>query len=1007
MPTRAAAAVLRERVNVARRAQSLHQSSTAVASYSGLNRMSFLPRAHIHGSRFLMHQMLRTHLRRLASLTALLTLGASVASAQVAVTPAATLRGTVRAQTGRPLADVVLRVITAANAENATARTDSLGRFNLVLAAGVRTTLVAQLLGFAAETLSVAPIVSGSLRDVAISLAPLAQLAVQQVVAQRDRPLLNTNDGTTGGAVERAELRALPTDARDPIALAYTIPGVAQARAFFGDAPKLSINGTNALYTQYTLDGLENNEGFLGGPRVEFPLAALHRLDVMANSYTAATGRSPSGVVNYESRAGGDRWTGELFGYNRPGLPLDARPAIEPTGAARVDFRKAQEGFRRAQLGGAIGGPLVAQRTYLFGALEYTNENEDRISSTARATFLGRELRETYKGFGRIDHGWNDHQTTTLRVAMSHQARAGEGSGIVAPEADITTIRFGTLSSLTHRSGWNESRTSNTASVQMSTYRWDFPPTRSDFSKPQVTILDRDSLPIGVVGSSNFIFDEAELQFQFRDVLETQIGSRHTLSVGVDVAASQFKLTGSSTNPSGSYEVINTGNIPSTNGRYRFADIPADVVVRSYTIDAAQKQVDLTQALYGAFIEERWRPTSTLSVRAGLRWDYDDLTSRGGSDPDLSNVQPRLSFNWLRSSNSVVRGGAGLFAGKLPYAVYSDAIQFGATGNQTVTFRGAQTPVFLQGPLAVNLNRAALPAREIRETFSLGLKQPISRQFTLGYQQQLGDRMSVSFDGVYVDTRRLPRSWDLNAQSRTIGAADSVGISTALGDTSRPIMPVIGGHRRLTTTQSGGRSTYAGLYTALRYRATSQLLVDANWTWSHAISNTEDINFNASVGNDFALDRADANNDRRHKATVRTTWTGVRNLTLSGIVDAQTGTPVNRVAFFRDLTGAGGAYGDGFIGNYQRFAGVPRNGERLPSALFVNASAAYDIHVGATSLTARADVFNLLNRVNASGFATGVGGGGSATQVGRPGDPITYNTAGAPRQIQLSIGVRF
>jgi len=183
--------------------------------------------------------------------------------------------------------------------------------------------------------------------------------------------------------------------------------------------------------------------------------------------------------------------------------------------------------------------------------------------------------------------------------------------------------------------------------------------------------------------------------------------------------------------------------------------------------------------------------------------------------------------------------------------------------------------------------------------------------------------------------------------------------------------------------------------------------VDANWTWSHAISNTEDINFNASVGNDFALDRADANNDRRHKATVRTTWTGVRNLTLSGIVDAQTGTPVNRVAFFRDLTGAGGAYGDGFIGNYQRFAGVPRNGERLPSALFVNASAAYDIHVGATSLTARADVFNLLNRVNASGFATGVGGGGSATQVGRPGDPITYNTAGAPRQIQLSIGVRF
>ena len=764
----------------------------------------------------------------------------------------------------------------------------------------------------------------------------------------------------------------------------------------------------DSLYTQYTIDGLENNEGFLGGPRVEFPLAAMHRLEVMANSYTASAGRSPSGVVNYESRAGGEQWSGEAFAYQRPGLPLDARSPVEPGNpAARSDFRKAQEGFRRSQIGGAFGGPLAAQRTYVFGALEYTNENEDRISSTARATFLGRERRETYKAFGRLDHGWNDRQTTTLRVALSRQARAGEGSGIVAPEADITTIRFGTISSLTHRSSVAAGRASNTASVQLSTYKWDFPPTRSSFNVPQVTILDRDSLPIGVVGSSNFIFDESELQVQLRDVFERQLGSRHTLTAGVDLALSGFKLTGSSTNPSGSYEVINNGDIPSINGRYTLSAIPANVVVRSYTIDAAQKQVDLTQALYGAFVEDRWRPTPSLTVGAGLRWDYDDLTRRGASRANLGNIQPRLSFNWVQSANTVWRGGFGLFAGKLPYAVYSDAVQFGPTGNQTVTFRGAQAPAFLQGPRAVDLDRSTLPAREVRELFALGIKQPMSRQLTLGGQRQVGERVAISLDGVWVDTRRLPRSWDLNAQTATIGASDSIGVPSAVGDLARPVAPVVGGYRRLTTTESGGRSTYAGLSTAVRYRAASEWLVDANWTWSHAISNTEDINFNASIGNNFDLDRADANNDRRHKATIRTIWTGVRHLTLSGILDGQTGTPINRIAFFRDLTGAGGAYGDGFIGNYQRFAGVPRNGERLAAAVFLSGSAAWDIPVRGTVLTARADVFNLLNRVNASGFATGVGGGGSATQVGRPGDPITYTTAGAPRQVQLSVGARF
>jgi len=943
----------------------------------------------------------------LLSCTILLTTIGSAASAQ----QGARVRGVVRAQSGRPLDSVRVVVRTAtpdATTLDATildsTSTDGEGRFALAVPPGRRLTLAASRRGYSPETLSVAPLAPGTTRDVALTVIPLSQLTVQQVVARRDRPLLNASDAATGGAVEAAELRALPTEARDPIALGFTIPGVAQARGFFGDAPRLSINATNALYTQYTIDGLDNNEGFLGGPRVEFPLAALERLEVLANSYSSEFGRSPSGVVNYETRSGGEQWRGELFAYNRPGIPFDARSALVPVGERADDFRRAQQGFRRAQFGGAIGGPLVAGRTYGFGALEYSNENQDRISSTARATFLGRELRETYKASARLDHGWNPDQTTTLRFAMSHAARAGEGSGIVAPEADITTIRFGTISALTHRSAWREGRASNTASVQLSTYRWDFPPTRSNFDTPQVTILDRDSIPIGIVGSSNFIFDESELQFQFRDVFERRVGQRHTLRAGVDLVASRFSLVGSSTNPAGSYEVVNEGNIPSNNGRYRLADIPSNVFVRSYTIDAAQKQVDLTQGLFGAFVEDRWRPTAALSVLLGVRWDYDDLTRRGRSSPDLDNVQPRLSFNWLLSPSTVLRGGVGRYAGKLPYAVYSDAVQFGPDGNQTVTFRGGQVPAFRQGPRAVDLDRSTLPPREVRELFTLGLEQPMSAQATVGMQRQVGDRIAVSLDAVYVDTRNLPRSWDLNPQSRRIGPADSVGLPVTVGDASRPIAPVAGGFRRLTTTETGGRSSYTGLYSALRYRATGALVVDANWVWSHAISNTEDINFNATQGNDFAAERGDANNDRRHKVSARATWTGVRHLVLSGILDWQTGTPINRVAFFRDLTGAGGAYGDGFIGNYQRFHGVPRNGERLPAAFNTNISIAYDLRVGSSTVTVRGEAFNLLNRLNLTGFPTGVGGGGSATQVGRPGDPILFTTAGPPRQVQFSLG---
>ncbi len=151
-------------------------------------------------------------------------------------------------------------------------------------------------------------------------------------------------------------------------------------------------------------------------------------------------------------------------------------------------------------------------------------------------------------------------------------------------------------------------------------------------------------------------------------------------------------------------------------------------------------------------------------------------------------------------------------------------------------------------------------------------------------------------------------------------------------------------------------------------------------------------------------------NDRRHKVTARATYTGVRQLTLAGIGDFQTGTPVNRIAHFRDLDGSGDTFGNGFLGNQDRFAGVPRNGERLPSAFLVHGSVAYALPVrwaGGRALELRADVFNVLNRVNASGVANDIPGGGSRTQVGRPGDPVVIANAGAPRQLQFSARYAF
>lgn len=844
----------------------------------------------------------------------------------------------------------------------------------------------------------------------------VAQLSVVSVVAGRPRALLDTRTATVGGTVERKELNALPTDARDPISLAYSLPNVAQATGFFGDAPRLTINGSNALYTSYTIDGLENNEGFLGGTRVELPLSALERLSVAANTYASDIGRSSNGVVQFETRAGKATWGGEAFVYNRPGVPFDARAKIIPGGNADA-FNKAQDGFRRTQAGVAGGGPLVRNRTFVFGAVEYTNENEDRIASTTSVPFVGRELRQVWKAFGRLDHGLGNAGSLTARLALTSTDRAGQGSGIVAPEADTRTQRIGSLASVTHRAALSNGRASQVTSLQFGTFRWNFPPTRSSFAIPQVTIVAADPARPGntitqaVVGSSNFVFDESEQQFQFRTEHRRELGTRNTISIGTDVARSAFRLTGSNTNPIGSYTVLNTGNITPANGAfYAFADIPQDVQVLRYSVDARQKQVDLSQLLASAWVENRWQPSPAVTVNTGLRWDYDDLTSRGESTPDLNNFQPRASINWTPTERTVLRAGVGRYTGKFPYAIYSDAVQFGPEGNATITLEGAQAPAFLQGPSGPTLASqvSTFPPREIRRLFALGLEQPYSDQVSVGVQHQFTPALGMTIDAVATQTNNLPLSWDLNANTRGILPGDVTSVPVSVGDTFRPVTPVTGGFRRLSTSASRGEANYIGLTTALRWQPERTILLDATYTISRARNNTEDINFNATQGNDFEAEWADAVNDRRHKAAVRAVYTGVTHLTLSTVLDVQSGTPINRIAGFCgatycDLDGSGDTFGNGFLGNQDRFFGVPRNGERLPAATLVNLGAGYSI----SRVELRADVFNVLNTRNVSGFANGIPGGGARTQVGRPGDPIVYPSAAPARQVQFSAHYSF
>lgn len=849
------------------------------------------------------------------------------------------------------------------------------------------------------------------------SAAAPATLQPVEVHAERAsaRPLVEHVGAATGGALDSLELRALPTDGRDPLALTFTVPGVAQATGFYDTAPVLTIDGQNSLYTQYVIDGLDDNEGVLGGPRVDLPIGALAAVDVRATTYGAEMGRSSNGVVAFITRAGTDEWHGDAVIEGRPGGGFDARPAIGVPDINSTLPNTTAAGFRRVQLAGSAGGPIVRGRTRLFAAGEYTDESQDQpIVTPGFAGGLGSAERVKYKGFARLDQAWSPTQVTTARAAYSDENFVGRGGGFVVPEADNVQHRIGGIYGVTHRSGAPDGGLTNTASAQVATYHWFYPPTRASLSEPTVVLFNATGTgtPIAQVGSSAFQYDEHELQVDLRDVLQRRTG-RHTVQVGAELIGGTFRLRGDQTSLGGFYVINDTGGIHPS-GRYlSIADIPRGYPVQSWGIDARPQRIAAAQSIVSAFAQDLWHPVRRLALTYGLRWDYDDLTAHGGR-PDLAVVQPRLSANWSVTPASALRAGVGIYAGKLPYTIYSDALQFGPGGTTPVTYFGSQgggsdatvTYGNTPAPSAVAGAVQSQPPREIRARFAEGLRSPRSYQGSLGYEVALARRWGISVDGVVSYTFDLPRLWDLNADSYILGPADSAGRPTSFGDQHRPVTPQPGGFRAHTTTNTGGTSHYFGLSTTLRHQLTAAWSADLTWVWSHIQDNTEDINFAATQGNDFAREWADAINDRRHKVDLRSTYRLSDRLTLGGILDYQTGTPINWIAG-ADLNGSGPAYGDAFVRNADRYFGVGRNSGRLPDAVTLNLSVGYTLPFGRRGIDLRADALNLLNRVNESGFPSGLAGVDPRTQVGRPGDAVTYLIAGPPRQLQFSARYHF
>ncbi|MDX1638884.1 MAG: TonB-dependent receptor, partial [Balneolaceae bacterium] len=526
---------------------------------------------------------------------------------------------------------------------------------------------------------------SNKVRTVTMVLSRRQRVELDEITVQAPITRINSIDAEVASELEAEELEQLPVEARDINTALYRLPNVTPATGYFPEAPSVSINGANSIYTNYLNYGKHKNEQFLGGPKFPIPTGFIQNVTVLTNNYSTEFGLSGNGVFNITTKSGSNEFGGEAFYVVRPGQPLDGE-----TGFAQRDLtgNPVKEGFRRHQFGFGLGGPIVEDQTFFYLNAEQIFDLKDNLLNVPQ---LG--VSETVPGqnrftllSGRLDHRWGSDIRSSLRVntGLINIERQGGGidGGVTFPSASNSQDRNSLLVAL--KNSYRVWSLNGETNLQYSRFRWNYSNAQNPDS-PSATVLGPSEQTIAVVGNPGFQFNSLENTLQFQQKF-TYFANNHTLKAGGGILSSDHSLLGGG-NAFGNYRVKLTqaqvDAIAAQNpGRnLGLDDIPSNAEVLTYAVELRPTAFGKRQNMFSLYLEDLWSVSAKLNLTFGLRYDYDNLSKGGSSTGDFNNIAPRFNFNYKLTDRSSFRGGYGIFYDKIVYSVYSDALQQSSTAS--------------------------------------------------------------------------------------------------------------------------------------------------------------------------------------------------------------------------------------------------------------------------------------------------------------------------------------
>jgi hypothetical protein len=285
------------------------------------------------------------------------------------------LRGEVKDPKGLAIANAKVTIRSEGTGEERPTHTSSVGTFEAPhLLVGTYTVTV-EIEGFKKYVRKGVEVKQNQVTEVSINMELGAVTTVIEVTASGE--LVQTTTSNLGTSWDNRAANEIPLPSigitPDPQNLAILLPGTTtQSGGVVGYGG--AIGGNRPRDNNFVLDGVDNNNiGITGADQPAIP-DAVGELTILTNQFSAEYGHSTAGQFIMSTKSGTNDVHGNLFWFNnnRAYNSLDSLNTVRP----RFDLNRA---------GGTLGGPIVKDHWFIFGAYQYTTLGQASVPTTAQS----------------------------------------------------------------------------------------------------------------------------------------------------------------------------------------------------------------------------------------------------------------------------------------------------------------------------------------------------------------------------------------------------------------------------------------------------------------------------------------------------------------------------------------------------------------------------------------------------------------------------------------------